>query len=87
MRRTLSSVAALAALTLGACASSAGAPPAGASGAGPSASGRSTTDARVRSFVGQPPPELGELAWGPAPATSLAAQRGRVVFLQFAFPT
>ncbi len=59
---------------LGACSSSAG--------------GRPPTDARVLSLLGQVPPELDAGArWLNVPPSSLAALRGRVVFLQFAFPT
>jgi hypothetical protein len=52
------------------------------------ASGRSTTDARVKSFMGQTPPDvLTNGTWvSRAGPTSLAALRGRVVYLQFAFP-
>ena len=50
---------------------------------------RSTDDPRVQSFEGKPPPDLAiDAMWLNAPATSsLAAMRGRVVYLQFAFPT
>jgi len=48
----------------------------------------STSDARVAKRVGQAPPELGsDLRWLNAPPTTLAALRGRVVYVQFAFPT
>jgi len=50
--------------------------------------GRSTSDARVKSFQGQPPPDVftnGTWVSRSGP-TSLAALRGRVVYLQFAFP-
>ena len=47
-----------------------------------------STDARVRSFLGQAPPDLAaEARWLRTAPTSLAAHRGQVVFLQFAFPT
>jgi hypothetical protein len=49
---------------------------------------RGVSDARVRSFVGQAPPELAaDARWLNAPPSTLAGLRGRVVFLQFAFPT
>jgi hypothetical protein len=68
---------AIGALLLSACTSGAG-----VGGA------RSTDDARVRSLRGQVPPELAaDARWLGAPPTSLAALRGRVVFVQFAFPT
>ena len=63
--------------------------------AGPSApntrstpSGRSTTDSRVKSYMGQVPPDVfSQGTWvGRAGETSLAALRGRVVYVQFAFP-
>jgi hypothetical protein len=51
--------------------------------------GRSrTTDSRVAPLRGLPPHEFsGDVRWLNAPATTLAALRGKVVFLQFAFPT
>jgi hypothetical protein len=50
--------------------------------------GRSTEDPRVRSLRGQVPPELaGDVMWSNSPPTSLAGLRGRVVYVQFAFPT
>ena len=51
--------------------------------------GRSTRDARVKSYLGQLPPELSsDGVWiGVDGLTTLAALRGRVVYLQFAFPT
>jgi hypothetical protein len=57
--------------------------------AGTTAGGRSTSDPRVRSFAGQVPPALAaDGTWlNVAAPTSLAAQRGRVVYVQFAFPT
>jgi len=69
-----------AALLLFGCSSTAG----GAGGGG-----RSTSDPRVRSLRGTTPPALpANGTWlnarGP---TSLAALRGRVVYVQFAFPT
>jgi len=70
----------LGALALAACTS----PPA------PDApAGRSASDARVQSFLGQAPPDAFTAGtWvGPAGPTSLAALRGRVVYVQFAFPT
>ncbi|MHC5010205.1 MAG: hypothetical protein ACYTG6_04545 [Planctomycetota bacterium] len=50
---------------------------------------RSTSDDRVRSFMGEVPPELPSTGtWtNVGQPTSLAALRGRVVYLQFAFPT
>jgi hypothetical protein len=89
MRRLLPLAAALGALglaTLGlaGCASQA------SSGADAPAgdSGRSTSDPRVRSFLGQVPPELGaDLRWVMRAPAPLASLQGRVVFLQFAFPT
>ncbi len=50
--------------------------------------GRTTQDARVKSFVGQVPPDvLTQGQWvSRAGPTSLASLRGRVVYLQFAFP-
>ena len=67
------------ALPLAGCAS-------GSSGSSSAAS--PSTDARVRSFLGQAPPDLAaEARWLRTPPTSLAAHRGQVVFLQFAFPT
>ena len=49
---------------------------------------RSTSDARVKSFMGRQPPDVftGGTWVSRAGPTSLAALRGRVVFLQFAFP-
>jgi hypothetical protein len=59
-------------------------------GAAPAAnsSGRSTQDERVKSYRGQVPPDVfRQGTWvGSAGETSLAAERGRVVFLMFAFP-
>ena len=54
----------------------------------PAAPGRSTADPRVKSFAGQTPPDvLTDGTWvARAGPTSLAALRGRVVYLQFAFP-
>ena len=54
----------------------------------PGAGGRSTADSRVKSFAGQVPPDVfTDGTWvsraGPTP---LAALRGRVVYVQFAFP-
>jgi hypothetical protein len=59
------------------------------SGGASSRSGtQSAADPRVKSLKGQPPPEFaGDARWLNAPATSLAALRGKVVFVQFAFPT
>lgn len=49
---------------------------------------RASTDARVHSFFGQAPPEIAaDVRWLNAQPISLAALGGRVVFLQFAFPT
>ena len=78
-------VAALAAAILSACAGSGSAPQAGPAARG----GRSTQDARVRSFAGRTPPDVfTNGTWvGRAGPTSLAALRGRVVYVQFAFPT
>ena len=58
-------------------------------GTRPTAPGASEArDARVRSFLGRVPPEIApDARWIGAPAASLAALRGRVVYLQFAFPT
>jgi hypothetical protein len=69
-----SSLLVLAAATLAACTSG-----------GPA---RSPTDARVRSYQGTVPPEVSPDArtLNAEPAT-LAALRGRVVYVQFAFPT
>ncbi len=62
------------ALLLAACASPSGGP--------------STLDSRVRSFRGRTPPELAaDARWLNAPPSTLSALRGRVVYLQFAFPT
>jgi hypothetical protein len=64
------------------------APGRGPSATRPSPGGRSTADARVRSFAGRVPPELApDARWLGAPPSSLAALRGRVVYVQFAFPT
>ena len=47
---------------------------------------RSTSDPRVRSYVGQVPPELpADGTWSDPSRPSLAAHRGRTVFLIFAF--
>lgn len=75
--RTASTLAVLAllALLVAACAS-------------PGGGGASTMDSRVRTFRGRTPPELASDArWLNAPPSSLAGLRGRVVYLQFAFPT
>jgi hypothetical protein len=41
-----------------------------------------------RPLRGQAPPEMtGDVRWLNAPATTLAGLRGKVVFVQFAFPT
>lgn len=51
-------------------------------------SSRASTDARVHSFFGQAPPEIAaDVRWLNAQPASLAALGGRVVFVQFAFPT
>jgi hypothetical protein len=72
MRRLL--VLAVAGLSLAACSSSGAA--------------RSTSDSRVRSFLGRIPPDLAPDARAlNATPTTLAALRGRVVYVQFAFPT
>ena len=65
-----------------ACSSSAPPGPRAATG------GRSTTDSRVKSYMGQVPPDVFQNGtWvSRAGETSLAALRGRVVFVQFAFP-
>jgi len=69
----------LLALPLAGCAS-------GSSGSGGAAS--PSTDARVRSFLGQAPPDMAaEARWLRSGPSSLAAHKGQVVFLQFAFPT
>jgi hypothetical protein len=63
-------------------------PPGGATVAATPVPGRRTSDPRVRSFLGRPPPELSSDArWLNAAPSSLAAMKGRVVFVQFAFPT
>ncbi len=50
--------------------------------------GRSTLDARVQTFRGRTPPELSaDVRWLNAPPSTLSALRGRVVYVQFAFPT
>jgi len=52
------------------------------------APGRSTDDARVRRLVGTVPPELAaDARWIQGSGTTLAALRGRVAYVQFAFPT
>ena len=73
----------LSAAVIAAC-SNAGPAPAGRTAAG----SRSTSDARVKSFAGQTPPDVfTDGTWvSKAGPTSLAALRGRVVYLQFAFP-
>ena len=48
---------------------------------------RSTSDARVRSFRGQTPPELPTDGVWLGGGGSLASLRGRVVYVQFTFPT
>jgi hypothetical protein len=79
--------------TLGVLVLSACAGPQGASErSGPeprrTAGSSSTTDSRVRSFRGQAPPELSPDARSlNAPPATLASLRGRVVYVQFAFPT
>jgi hypothetical protein len=80
------SLVALALLWSAACAAS---PSAGTSpSSSPSSTARSTADSRVRSFRGQVPPELApDARWLNAPRATLASLRGRVVFVQFAFPT
>ena len=56
--------------------------------AGLSGASSPSTDARVRSYLGQAPPDLAaEARWLRTAPTSLAAHQGQVVFLQFAFPT
>jgi hypothetical protein len=46
------------------------------------------SDPRVLSLMGQTPPEVApDARWLNAPPTTLAGLRGRVVFVQFAFPT
>jgi hypothetical protein len=66
---------------------------AGCSSGGPSpASSRSgaprASDSRVKPLRGQPPPEFtSDVRWLDTPPTTLAALRGKVVFVQFAFPT
>jgi hypothetical protein len=51
--------------------------------------GRSpTTDARVHSLRAQTPPDFTpDARWLNAPSASLASMSGRVLFVQFAFPT
>ncbi len=45
-------------------------------------------DPRVLALLGQTPPEVpADVRWLNGQPASLAALRGRVVFLQFAFPT
>jgi hypothetical protein len=52
------------------------------------AAGRPTTDSRVHSLQGRAPPEFTpDARWLNAPPASLASMRGRVLFVQFAFPT
>jgi hypothetical protein len=61
-----------------------------ASSAGQTGSTRraSTDDARVRTFRGTVPPEIpADARFLNAPPATLATLRGRVVLLQFAFPT
>lgn len=75
------------ALTLAACS----APPAGEPTAGQPTAGRTssrTQDPRVKSYLGQTPPDVFEGGtWvSRAGPTSLAALRGRVVYVMFAFP-
>jgi hypothetical protein len=54
----------------------------------PGASVPSTSDSRVRSFLGRPPPEIApDARWLDGPPAPLASLRGRVVYVQFAFPT
>ena len=50
--------------------------------------GRSTSDERVKSYQGKVPQDVfTDGTWvSQAGATSLAALRGRVVYVQFAFP-
>ncbi len=56
--------------------------------ASPGGGGASTMDSRVRTYRGRTPPELAaDARWLNAPPSSLAGLRGRVVYLQFAFPT
>lgn len=63
--------------------------PAPQAGAGPATAGRSTSDARVKPFLGTVPPDVfTDGTWvTPVGPTSLAAQKGRVVLVLFAFPT
>lgn len=77
----------LGALLLAACSNASAPAPGPASAAAPA--GRSTSDSRVQSFLGRTPPDaFTGGAWvGRAGPTSLAALRGRVVYVQFAFPT
>ncbi len=54
----------------------------------PPAADAAAKNARVRSFLGRMPPEIApDARWLDAPPSSLAALRGRVVYVQFAFPT
>ncbi len=51
------------------------------------AGGKSTSDPRVKRLIGQQAQELPADGTWLNGATSLASLRGRVVYLQFAFPT
>jgi len=74
--------AALLAVVLAACSSP------GSSRGSSSGTPQASTDARVHSFFGQTPPEIAaDVRWLNAQPASLAALVGRVVFVQFAFPT
>jgi hypothetical protein len=83
-------LAAGAALLLAACSSPSGGGGATAQATRPSPgrSAPSTSDSRVRSFLGRPPPEIApDVRWLDGPPAPLASLRGRVVYVQFAFPT
>jgi len=57
-------------------------------GCSSSAGTASTPAPQVAQRGGQAPPEFAEdVRWLNAPPTTLAALRGRAVFVQFAFPT
>jgi hypothetical protein len=91
MRTPNALLAAGAALVLAACSSPSGGGGATAQATRPSP-GRSpapsTSDSRVRSFLGRPPPEIApDARWLDGPPAPLASLRGRVVYVQFAFPT
>jgi hypothetical protein len=81
--RLLVALVAVAALAAGCSAGPSAGPSSGAAG-----TARRAADPRVRSFMGQALPDVtGDVRWLNVPPTTLGALRGRVVFLQFAFPT